>query len=330
MDITRPFEEKHVLITGGLGFIGSNLARRLVAAGARVRIVDVDDPATGANSFNLDGILDQVELRIADLREDAVIQNMLPGQDFLFNLAGQVSHAASMEDPLDDLQINAGCQLAIVEACRRHNLGIKIVFAGTRQVYGRPRSLPVDESHPVDPVDYNGISKRAGELYHLVAQRVYGLRTCSLRMTNVYGPRMRCRDGRQTFLGLWIRRLIEGRPIPVYGSGAQIRDLNFAEDVVDALLLAAASPSSDGQVYNLGSPEPMRLIDLADLMIAVAGGGSRELLPFPEERRRIDIGDYHGDYRKIQGQLGWQPQVTLRDGLARTIAYYRQNREHYW
>jgi UDP-glucose 4-epimerase len=205
-----------------------------------------------------------------------------------------------------------------------------VVYAGTRQVYGHPRYLPVDENHPIEPVDYNGISKFAGEQFHLVAQRVHGLPACSLRMTNVYGPRMRCRDGRQTFLGVWIRRLIEGQPIPVYGSGTQVRDLNFVEDAVDALLIAAACPSSDGETYNLGSPEPVRLIDLADLMIAINGSGSRELLPFPEERRRIEIGDYHGDYGKIQSQLGWEPRVSLREGLARTLAFYRQKCEHYW
>jgi UDP-glucose 4-epimerase len=330
MSFASSFEKKRVLITGGLGFIGSTLAHRLVTLGARVSVVDADDPATGANRFNLDDILGQVDLHIADLRSTGVIDDLVAGQDYLFNLAGQVSHVGSMQAPMQDLEINAGCQLSIIEACLKHNPGIRIVYAGTRQIYGRARSLPVDEAHPIDPVDFNGISKRAGELYHLVAQRVYGLHACSLRMTNVYGPRMRCRDERQTFLGLWIRRLIEGSPIPVYGSGTQLRDLNFVEDVVDALLLAVTNPSSDGQVYNLGSSEAIRLLDLANLMIEVAGGGACEMLPFPEARRRIDIGDYHGNYEKIRHQLGWQPQVSLREGLTRTIDFYRRNWEHYW
>ncbi len=330
MELTNLFEEKRALITGGMGFIGSNLAHRLVSLGARVSIVDSGNSSMGANPFNLDGIGDRVDLNVADLREAQVIERMIVGQDYLFNLAGQASHAGSMEDPLADLEINARCQLRIVEACRKFNPVIKIIYAGTRQSYGQVRQLPVDESHPIDPVDYNGISKRAGELYHLVAHRIFGLNACSLRMTNVYGPRMRCRDGHLNFIGLWIRRIIEGKPIPVYGQGTQIRDPNFVDDVVEAILLAAANPVSNGQVYNLGGSEAVRLIDLADRMIEVAGGGSRMLTPFPEERRRIDIGDYQANFSKIQRHLGWQPRVSLTAGLTRTIDFFRQNQEHYW
>ncbi len=330
MELTDVFKEKRTLITGGMGFIGSNLAHRLVSLGARVSIVDSGDSSMGANPFNLADILNQVDLKVADLRDDQVIERMIAGQEYLFNLAGQASHAGSMEDPLADLEINARCQLSIVEACRKHNPGIKIIYAGTRQSYGQVRQLPIDESHPIDPVDYNGISKRTGELYHLVAHRIFGLNACSLRMTNVYGPRMRCRDGHLNFIGLWIRRIIEGKPIPVYGQGTQIRDPNFVDDVIEAMLLAAASPISNGQVYNLGGLEAVRLIDLADRMIETAGGGSRVLKPFPEARRRIDIGDYQANFSKIQRQLGWQPRVALTEGLSRTIDFFRQNQEHYW
>jgi len=258
------------------------------------------------------------------------VTEMITGQDYLFNLAGLISHLDSMQFPQNDLEINAACQLAIIEACRQHNPTIKIVYAGTRQVYGRARSLPVDENHPIDPLDYNGVTKRAGELYHLVAQRVYGLRTASLRLTNTYGPRMHCRDGRLTFLGDWIRRLFDGQPVEIYGTGEQVRDLNYVDDVVDALLLAVADDKAAGQVYNLGSPEPIRLLALARLMIKIFGGGAYELRPFPPERLRIDIGDYQGDYAKIQAGLGWQPKTSLREGLARTFEYFRQHREHYW
>jgi UDP-glucose 4-epimerase len=330
MTLSKYFQGKNVLITGGLGFIGSNLAHRLVAWDAKVRIVDSANPAAGGNRFNLAGIESRVELQIADLRDAAVVNEMIQGQDILFNLAGLVSHLDSMQFPQNDLNVNAACQLAIIEACRTQNPAIKIVYAGTRQVYGRARYQPVDENHPIDPVDYNGVTKRAGEMYHIVGQRVYGLHAASLRMTNTYGPRMYCKDARLTFLGDWIRRLFAGQPIEIYGTGQQIRDLNYVDDVVDALLLTVSSAAATGQVYNLGSPEPIRLLDLARLMIEIFGGGHYEIRAFPPERLRIDIGDYQGNYSKIQAELGWQPQISLRDGLARTFDYYRQQQEHYW
>jgi UDP-glucose 4-epimerase len=236
----------------------------------------------------------------------------------------------SMQFPQTDLEVNAACQLSIVEACRKHNPSIKIVYAGTRQIYGHSRYQPVDENHPVVPMDYNGVTKRAGEMYHLVAHRVYGLHTASLRMTNTYGPRMHCKDGRLTFLGDWIRRLFAGQPLKIFGTGEQVRDLNYVDDVVDALLLAVSHEKSAGQFYNLGSSEPIRLLDLAQLMIEIFGAGGYELCPFPPERQQIDIGDYRGDYSKINAQLGWQPGTSLREGLARTFEYYRRYQEHYW
>jgi UDP-glucose 4-epimerase len=326
----EPFRGKCALITGGQGFIGSNLAHRLVALGARVRIVDVALPGTGANPFNLHGIEQDVELHHIDLRNADVIPSLIADQDYLFNLAGLVSHADSMEAPQIDLEVNAACQLSIVEACLKHNPGIKIVYAGTRQIYGRAQYQPVDEKHPIVPVDFNGVTKRAGEMYHMVSYRAYGLRAASLRLTNTYGPRMHCRHGRLNFLGEWIRRLFDHQPLQVFGTGEQIRDLNFVDDVVKALLLAVSDEKSEGQIYNLGGSEPIRLLDLAQLMIDLFGSGSYELCPFPLERKRIDIGDYQGDYSKIQSQLGWQPKISLCEGLARTFEFYSQYREHYW
>lgn len=325
----RAFGGKRALITGGLGFIGSNLAHRLAAAGAQVTILDLLAPESGGNLFNVEEIKDRVRIEIGDVRDGPLVAGLLPGQDFLFNLAGQVSHIGGMQDPQTDLEVNAAAHLQILELCRTRNPPIKVVYASTRQVYGRPRALPVDESHPLDPVDYNGVSKLAAEMYHTVCGRVYGLRTTVLRMTNVYGPRMRVRDARQTFIGWWFRRLIEGQELQVYGSGEQLRDLNYVDDVVAALLLSAADPAADGQVYNLGA-EPVSLLDLARLTAACSEGGSYHLVPFPEERRRIDIGDYCGDTTRIRTQLGWQPQVPLNEGLARTLAFYREHREHYW
>jgi UDP-glucose 4-epimerase len=329
-DLETFFRGRRALITGGLGFIGSNLARRLVELGAEVSLVDALVPESGANRFNLDGIQSQVHLTVGDVRDQVLMSALLPGQDCLFNLAAQSSHLASMTDPHTDLEINATSQLALIEFCRKKVPAIKIVYASTRQIYGRPKYLPVDENHPLGPVDYNGISKMAGGLYYMVAHSVYGLRTTNLRMTNVYGPRMRIKDDRQTFVGWWFRQLLNGDELQVFGNGEQIRDFNDVDDVVEALLLSAADPAADGQIYNLGGGEPVSLLALAKLMVQINGGGMYHLVPFPKERKRIDIGDYYGDYSKIQNHLGWQPKTHLADGLARALAFYRQYKDRYW
>lgn len=323
------FENKQVLITGGIGFIGSNLARRLVNLGAKVTLVDSLIPTYGGNLFNLDDIRDRVSVNISDVRDPYAIAYLVKGKDYLFNLAGQTSHLDSMTDPQTDLAINASAQLSILEACRQHNPTIKIVFASTRQLYGKPDYLPVDEKHPVRPVDVNGINKLAGEWYHLLYNNVYGVRSCALRLTNTYGPRMRIKDARQTFLGIWIRQILEGQPIKVFGDGEQLRDFNYVDDCVEALLLAALSDVSNGKVYNLGSLEVISLKDLASMIINMGYGGSFEIVPFPPERKAIDIGDYYSDFSLIKKELGWIPQTTLQEGLCQTLAYYFSSLNHY-
>jgi UDP-glucose 4-epimerase len=323
------FDGKSVLITGGLGFIGSNMAHRLLDLGADVLIVDSLIPEYGGNVFNVDGIADRLRINIADVRDEHGLRYLVQEQDLIFNLAGQVSHTDSMIDPYTDLEINARSQLSLLEACRHGNPATKIVFASTRQIYGRPEYLPVDERHPLQPADVNGINKLAGEWYHMVYHQVYGLRTVSLRLTNTYGPRMRVRDARQTFIGWWIRQLLEEQPLHIFGDGLQVRDFNYVDDVVEAMLMVAAHEVADGQIYNLGGDEPINLINLARLMIEVTGAGSFDLVPFPDDRRRIDIGDFYGDYRKIRSKLGWRPVVGLREGLTRTMTYFRAHLSHY-
>ncbi len=323
------FRGKRVLITGGLGFIGSNLARRLVDLGAQVLIVDSLIPKYGGSLFNVHDIRDRVRVNIADVRDRSSMDHLVQGQDYLFNLAGQVSHLDSMTDPFTDLEINCRSQLSILEACRYNNPTVKVIFAGTRQIYGVPDYLPVDERHPLHPTDVNGINKMAGEWYHIVYNNVYDLRAASLRLTNTYGPRMRVRDGRQTFLGLWLRLALEGKELQIYGDGRQLRDFNYVDDVVDAFLRVAADERANGQIYNLGGDEPISLLHLAQLVIELAGRGSYRLVPWPADRKRIDIGDYYGDYRKISA-LGWRPRVPLREGLRRTLAYYEKYGHHYW
>lgn len=327
-DLDRAFAHRRALITGGLGFIGSNLARRLVALGADVTLVDSLIPEYGGNRFNIAGLEEKVQVNISDVRDAHRLPPLVQGQDYLFNLAGQTSHLDSMRDPYTDLDINARAQLCILEACRQHNPQIKILFASTRQIYGKPERLPVDEEHPLRPVDVNGINKLAGEWYHRLYHQVYQLRTCILRLTNTIGPRMRIKDDRQTFLGIWIRRLLEGQPIEVWG-GAQRRDFTDVEDAVEAFLLAAASDAADGQVFNLGGNRVISLQELADLCLEVNGRGRALARDYPAERRRIDIGDYYADFSRIRATLGWTPQVPLRDGLRRTLAFYQEHLAHY-
>ena len=324
------FVGSDVLVTGGLGFIGSALARRLVELGAKVTLVDSLIPEYGGNLFNIQDIRDRVTVDLTDVRDAAAMSSLIKKRQFLFNLAGQTSHLDSMTDPMTDLNINAAAQLHILEACRLHNRDLKIVFASTRQVYGRPEYLPVDEKHPIDPVDVNGINKLAGEWYHLLYNNVYQIRACALRLTNTYGPGMRVKDARQTFLGIWIRRLIEGKPIQIFGDGKQRRDFNFVTDVVEALLRAAASREADGQLFNLGHHEQISLRELASMLVEINGSGHYELVPFPDDRKAIDIGDYYADFRKIDEVLGWSPQVTLENGLKQTLEFYRANQGHYW
>jgi UDP-glucose 4-epimerase len=324
----RLFAGKRVLITGGLGFIGSNLASRLVRLGAEVILVDSLIPEYGGNLFNIEGIRNQVRVNISDVRDEHSMKFLVQGQDFLFNLAGQTSHMDSMEDPHTDLEINCKAQLSILETCRKHTPGIKIVFASTRQIYGKPDSLPVDENHLLRPVDVNGINKMAGEWYHILYNNVYNLRACALRLTNTYGPRMRVMDARQTFLGIWIRLLVEGKAFEVW-DGEQRRDFTYVDDAIDALLLAATSEEANGQVYNLGGDCAIRLKELASLLVEVNGGGQFTLRSFPADRKRIDIGDYYADDRRIRKMLGWDPRIPLREGLARTLEYYRVHLKRY-
>jgi UDP-glucose 4-epimerase len=322
------FSGANVLITGGAGFIGANLARRLVDAGAKVTIADSLIPEYGGNLANLEGFRHKVFLNITDVRDPHAMNHLIQGQDFLFNLAGQTSHMDSMADPFTDLEINAKAQLSILEACRAHNQGVKIVFAGTRQIYGRPDYLPVDEEHPVRPVDINGIHKVAGECYHLLYHQVYGLRSSVLRLTNTYGPCMRIKDARQTFVGIWIRLILEGKPFEVWG-GEQLRDFTYVDDCVSALLMAAADSKADGRVYNLGGDSVVSLRELAETLIAAHEGGSYVLREFPAERKKIDIGDYYSKDTRIREELGWQPSTPLAEGLKRSLAYFAPRLEQY-
>jgi len=322
------FKDQRVLITGGLGFLGSNLAWRLVDLGASVTLLDSLIPEYGGNFFNIAGIESQVRVNISDVRDAYSMRFLVQDHDILFNLAGQTSHMDSMEDPYTDLEINCRSQISILEACRKYNPNIKVVFASTRQMYGKPDYLPVNEDHLLRPVDVNGINKMAGEWYHILYNNVFGIAACALRLTNTYGPRMRVKDARQTFLGIWIRLLVQGKPFEVW-EGQQLRDFTYADDAVEALLLSAGDLNMNGRALNVGGDRVVSLKELADLLIEVNGGGKYIQRSYPADRKRIDIGDYYADDSRLRAAIGWQPRVDLRTGLARAVEFYRRNLEHY-
>ena len=322
------YDNAKVLITGGLGFIGSNLAHRLVDLGAEVTLVDSLVPEYGGNLANVRGIESQVRINISDVRDEYSFKYLLRDQDFLFNLAGQTSHMDSMADPFTDLEINCRSQLSILEACRKYNPGIKAVFASTRQIYGRPDYLPVDERHILRPVDVNGVNKMAGEAFHILYNNVHGIRACALRLTNTIGPRMRIKDARQTFLGIWVRLLLEGRPFEVWG-GEQLRDFTYVEDAVDAFLLAGADESSNGAVFNLGGLERVSLKQLGETLVDINGGGEFIVKEYPSDRKAIDIGDYYCDWSSIETAIGWRPVTPISDSLRSTVEYYRLHLNEY-
>jgi UDP-glucose 4-epimerase len=320
---------RRVMITGGLGFIGSNLAHQLVALGADVLLVDSLIPDYGGNLFNIDGIAARVRVNVADIRQQSTMNYLVKDRDVIFNLAGQVSHIDSMRDPYSDLEINCRSQLTILEACRYNNPGVKVVFAGTRQVYGRPDSLPVTEHHLVRPTDVNGINKAAGEYYHLVYNNVFGVRACSLRLTNVYGPRQLIRHNRQGFIGWFIRLAIEGGTIQIYGDGSQRRDFVYVDDAADAFLRAGADDACNGEVFNVGGDQPITHRDLTALLVKIAGSGRVEYVEWPKEKKVIDIGDFYADSTKFSRTTGWTTMVKLADGLKHAVSFYRQHFDRY-
>ena len=323
------YRGRRVMVTGGLGFIGSNLAHHLVGLGADVLLVDSLIPDYGGNRFNIAGIEDRVSISHADLRDRDAISPLVGDRDVIFNLAGQVSHLDSMRDPYEDLDVNCRSHLTLLEACRHHNPAVKVVYAGTRQIYGRPDSLPVSEAHLVRPTDVNGINTAAGEHYHLVYNNVFGIRACSLRLTNVFGPRQLIRHNRQGFIGWFIRLALENRTIQIYGDGSQLRDFVHVDDAADAFLRAGADDACNGEVFNVGGADPISHRALTTLLIEVAGTGRVEFIPWPSEKKAIDIGSFYSDSSKFHNTTGWTPTVSLRDGLTRTLGYYRAHLSQY-
>ncbi len=328
-DYREFYRGRAVMITGGLGFIGSNLARQLVGLGADVLLVDSLIPDSGGNLFNIDGIAHRLRVNVADIRQQTTMNYLVRDRDVIFNLAGQVSHIDSMRDPYTDLEINCRSQLTLLEACRWHNPDAKVVYASTRQIYGRPDRLPVDESQLVRPTDINGINKAAGEQYHIVYNNVFGVRACSLRLTNIYGPRQLIKHNRQGFIGWFVRLALDDQEIQVFGDGSQIRDFVFVDDAADAFLRAGATDRVNGLALNVGGHEHLTHKELVDTLLNVAGTGRVRYVEWPEDTKKIDIGSFYSDSTRFRAATGWQSLVDIREGLARTMAFYRAHREHY-
>ena len=328
-ELASHYSGQSVLITGGAGFIGSNLAIRLVELGAQVSVIDNFMPGGGANRFNLKPVQDRVHLVQADLADVAALQPLVQKAAYVFNLAGALSHIDSMKDPASDLHANCTAHLPLLELLRRENPKAKTLYAATRGQYGRAAQLPVTESAVLESVDANGISKIAGESYHLLYARAHGLFTCSFRLSNTYGPRHQMAHHRQGVFNWFVRRLLDGDKIQIYGQGTQIRDSNYVDDVVDAMLLALVTDGARGEVFNLGG-FPVSLKQLGELLVDVHGSGSLEYFEAPAESKGVEIGDYVADISKAKRLLGWLPRVDPREGFTKTLEYYKANREHYW
>lgn len=323
------YRNRKVIITGGLGFIGSNLAIRLAKLGAKVTAVDSLIPQYGGNLFNINGYRKKITINIADVRDRYAMDSLVKDYEVMFNLAGTLSHVDSIVDPQTDLEINCKSHLTILEACRKNNRNIRIIFAGTRGQYGKIRYTPVNEKHPLCPVDINGINKNAGEQYHLLYHDIHNMKCCSLRLTNTYGPRHQMKHHKQGIVNWFIRMALSGRPIILFDDGVVKRDINYVDDVVEVFLLAGQSDKSWGKVYNIGGTSHS-LKEIASAIIELAKKGSIKYRKYPRDLKKIEIGNYEADYRKITADLNWQPKTQIHSGLTRTIDFYRKYKRYYW
>jgi UDP-glucose 4-epimerase len=323
------FEGQRVVVTGGLGFIGSNLAIRLAEAGAKVTIIDSSVPGCGANPFNIAPVAARVDIIGQDIGARSAFESILRETRLIFNLAGEISHSRSMEEPERDLHLNALSQLRFLQACQTHCPRARIVYASTRQVYGKPDWLPVSEQHSIQPLDFNGVHKHAAAQYHLLLARRGDLDCVVLLLSNVFGPRMALHLPYQGFLGAYLRRALDGEPIPLYGDGTQLRDPLHVDDAVEAFLRAGASSSFQSRIFNVGGPEALTLRQIAEIVSAESGTGVVRLLPFPEHLRQIDIGSYVSDTSRIHRELGWRSKISFRAGIRSSLAYYRKHLDVY-
>lgn len=324
------FGGKRILITGGLGFVGSNLAIRLVESGAEVTLLDSMLPLYGGNLFNIEPIKDRVRINFSDLRDRHSMNYIVQGQDYVFHLAGQVSHVDSILDPFTDVDINVNGTLSVLEACRRFNPKARIIFTGTRGQYGPSTRLPVSEDAPTNPKGIYAITNLAAEKIVLMYHEVHEVPGVCLRITNTYGPRHQMKHNRYGVVNWFIRLALDDQDIPIMGDGRILRDFLYIDDLVEALILVAANEQAYGQIFNVGTGIPVDFATLGETIVRLAGSGRLRFVPFSQERKQLEPGDYYTDIGKIRAMLGWEAKVSLEEGLQRTIDYYRAYREHYW
>ncbi len=324
------FNNKKVLVTGGLGFIGSNLCIELVRQGAHVTIIDNMLPRQGGNLFNVSGIAGKVTVNISDIRNQLSMNHMVKGKDYIFHLAGQVNHVDSMKNPLQDLEINCRGTLVLLEALRHYNRDAKVIFAGTRGEYGSSVSLPVDEDHPTNPKGVYAVTNLTAEKLVLVYDDVFQIKGICLRITNTYGPRHQMAHDEYGVFNWFIRKAMDNEEIPVMGDGRILRDFLYVEDLVNSMLKVASADEAYGKVFNVGTGVPVSFHGLAEKIVAIAGSGRTRFTEFTQERKEVEPGDYYADITRIKKITGWEPAVSLDDGIARTIDFYRKFRKEYW
>lgn len=324
------YRGRRVLITGGLGFLGSNLCLSLVEQGAHVTVTDALLPGYGGNLHNIEPVRSAVNLQFADVRDRHAMNQVVQGQDVIFHIAAQTSHVDSMVDPYLDVDINLNGTLNLLEAIRHHAPHARFVYAGTRAQYGKMRSSQVVEEDLPNPTDIYGVNKLAGEYYAMLYSRIYGFPAASLRMTNAYGPRHQMRSAKYGILNWFVRLALEDRVIPIYGDGAQLRDYLYVGDAVGAFLAAGAGNHAAQSIYNVGGNPPVRFVDMARRVVELAGSGRIEFQEWPQDRKAIESGDFATDVSRIRRELGWSPTVPFDEGLRSTIEFYRANKSAYW
>lgn len=324
------FQGKRVLVTGGLGFIGSNLSVRLVELGAKVTIVDNMMPRLGGNLFNVKEIMDHIQINFSDVRDEHSMDYLVKDQDFIFHLAGQVNHVDSIRNPIQDLDINCRGTLVLLESCRKYNREVKVNFSGTRGEYGASVKLPVAEDHPTNPKGIYAVTNLSAEKMVLVYDDVHKISGTCLRITNTYGPRHQMAHDEYGVLNWFIRKAIDNELIPVFGDGHILRDFLYVDDLVECFLQVAICPSAYGEVFNVGTGIPISFIDLAKKIVEVAGSGKVAFTEFTKERKEVEPGDYYTDISKVRKVVGWTPKTDLNEGLKKTIEFYRKYKKEYW
>ncbi|MGA1796515.1 MAG: NAD-dependent epimerase/dehydratase family protein [bacterium] len=327
---TEQLRDKDILITGGLGFIGSNLAIRLVELGARVTLLDAMVEDHGGNLFNIKPIRKRVCINFSDVRDETSVKYLVRNRDYIFHLAGQNDHVLSLSNPFPDIDINIKGTAILLEACRRYNPGVRLIFSGTRGEYGPSTRLPVSEEAPINPKGIYELSSLTAQKLFKIYHDNHSLRSITLRLTNIYGERAQMRHSRFGVANWFIRLAIDNETIKVFGDGSLKRDFLYIDDTIEAVLMCAATEEAYGEVFNVGNDAPSSFLELATTIIRVARSGRWEFAPFTPERAAQEPGDFYSDISKIRRIVGWEPRYTLEEGLRKTIDYYRKYKSHYW